>query len=227
MSMQPVCRSGNDMMKWELWPLALSWLGYFIIHSVLASIRCKQFIATKWPAAMPAYRLIYNVQAVLLLAAPLWLTAKYSGPWLWQWSGVTMWFATGLSALAIAGFLWSLKFYDSSEFLGFRQLSKRITSVDDQEQFHLSPLHRWVRHPWYFFALILIWTRDMNAAMLLSAVLLTLYFVIGSRFEERKLIRYHGERYRHYRELVPGLIPLPWKYLRTAQMQAFYDGSDR
>jgi protein-S-isoprenylcysteine O-methyltransferase Ste14 len=66
----------------------------------------------------------------------------------------------------------------------------------------------------------------MHAAMLLSAVMMTLYFFIGSRFEERKLIRYHGEQYRRYRELVPGLIPLPWKYLRKEQMQKLLEESE-
>ena len=86
----------------------------------------------------------------------------------------------------------SLKYYDGREFLGLRQLNERNASVDDQEQFQLSPLHRWVRHPWYFFALVIIWTRDMNSAMLIAAILMTLYFVIGSRLDERKLLRYHG-----------------------------------
>ena len=206
-------------MNSELLLLAFSWLGYFLIHSLLASIRFKQFVASRWSAAMPAYRLAYNVLALLLLVAPLWYTLTYSGQWLWQWSGASMWLSTGLATLAVAGFIWSLKYYDGSEFMGFRQLSQHITEVDDQEQFHLSPLHRWVRHPWYFFALLLIWTRDMNAAMLLSAIMMTLYFVIGSRLEDRKLIRYHGDVYRRYSKMVPGLIPLPWKYLDPEQMR--------
>jgi protein-S-isoprenylcysteine O-methyltransferase Ste14 len=206
-------------MTSSLWPLALSWLAYFCIHSLLASIVSKQFIAERWPGGMPAYRLAFNIVAVLLLVVPLGLTLSWSGPWVWQWQGIWLWFSLALTLLAIAGFLWSLKYYDMDEFLGLRQLSRRIASVDDQERFHLSPLHRWVRHPWYFFALLLIWTRDMHAAMLLSAVMMTLYFFIGSWFEERKLIRYHGEQYRRYRELVPGLIPLPWKYLRKEQMR--------
>jgi protein-S-isoprenylcysteine O-methyltransferase Ste14 len=209
----------QELMNTDLLLLAISWLGYFFIHSLLASIRFKQFVASHWPGAMPAYRLGYNVLAVLLLLVPLWLTLTSSGRWLWQWNGVGMWLANGLAILALIGFIWSLKHYDGSEFIGLRQLSQRITEVDDQEQFQLSPLHRWVRHPWYFFGLLLIWTRDMNAGMLLSAIMMTLYFVIGSRLEERKLIRYHGEKYRRYCELVPGLIPLAWKPLSLEQMK--------
>jgi len=100
---------------------------------------------------MPAYRLAFNILAVVLLAVPLHLTLTYPGPWLWRWSGFAFGIALVLSTAAVAGFLWSLKYYDGSEFLGLRQLRERNASVDEQEQFQLSPLHRWVRHPWYFF----------------------------------------------------------------------------
>jgi hypothetical protein len=158
--------------------LILSWLAYFSLHSLLASIWVKQFVALRWPRAMPAYRLVFNLLAVLLLAVPLGLTLNASGPWIWRWSGLASGVAVLLSAAAAAvvGFLWTLKFYDGREFLGLRQLNERNTSVDDQEQFQLSPLHRWVR--------------------------------------------YHGEIYRRYRQRVPGLFPLPWKYLRDSDVQA-------
>jgi protein-S-isoprenylcysteine O-methyltransferase Ste14 len=204
--------------------LIVSWLVYFGLHSLLASIGVKQYVATRWPRAMPAYRLVFNVLAVVLLAVPLWLSLTGSGPWLWRWSGVASYVSLTLSVAALAGFLWSLKYYDVSEFLGLRQLSERNASVDDQEQFQLSPLHRWVRHPWYFFALVILWTRDMNAAMLVTAIMLTLYFIVGSRLEEQKLIRYHGEIYRRYRERVPGLVPLPWKFLRDADLEELTGG---
>jgi protein-S-isoprenylcysteine O-methyltransferase Ste14 len=200
--------------------LILSWLAYFILHSLLASIWVKQYVASRWPRAMPGYRLVFNILAVLLLAVPLGLTLNGSGPWIWRWSGLASAVVVVLAAAAVVGFVWSLKFYDGSEFLGLRQLRERNTSVNDQEQFQLSPLHRWVRHPWYFFALVIIWTRDMNLEMLITAILLTVYFIIGSRLEERKLLLYHGEIYRRYRRRVPGLVPLPWKYLRDSDAQA-------
>jgi hypothetical protein len=37
--------------------------------------------------------------------------------------------------------------------------------------------------------------------------------VVGSRLEERKLVERFGERYRTYRQRVPGLLPLPWRML--------------
>ncbi|MCU7800140.1 MAG: hypothetical protein KZQ70_08335 [gamma proteobacterium symbiont of Lucinoma myriamae] len=45
------------------------------------------------------------------------------------------------------------------------------------------------------------------------------YFVIGSKFEERKLIAYHGEVYKKYQQKVAGVIPLPWKILSAEKAQ--------
>jgi protein-S-isoprenylcysteine O-methyltransferase Ste14 len=57
----------------------------------------------------------------------------------------------------------------------------------------------------------------MNAAWLVSAIAITLYFAIGSWFEERKLIAIHGDAYRRYRDKVPALLPLPWKFLSAEE----------
>jgi protein-S-isoprenylcysteine O-methyltransferase Ste14 len=136
---------------------------------------------------------------------------------LWQWTGGAWWLANGLALLAIFGFLYSLRWYDGAEFLGLRQWRGRVRAVEDQERFRLSPLHRVVRHPWYSLGLVLVWTRDMDAPLLLSAMMISLYFVLGSRLEERKLVAYHGDLYRSYRRLVPSLVPLPWRYLSPEQ----------
>ena len=198
--------------------LAASWLGYFALHSLLASLGVKRRVAARWPAAMPAYRLAYNALAVLLLAPPLWLMATWSGPLLWAWTGGWTWLAHALALLAVGLFAWSLSGYDSGEFSGLRQWRSRRQGIADDETLHITPLHRFVRHPWYFCALLLIWTRDMDAARLLSALFATGYFVLGSRLEERKLVAFHGEAYRRYLARVPGL--LPWRGLALSAQAA-------
>ncbi len=197
-----------------LFQLALIWLGYFIVHSGLASERVKRYVARRWTSIARYYRLYYNLFASVLLVPPLWLLHALNGPWLWKWQGAAAGWADGLAAAAIAGFIWSLRYYSGANFLGLRP------SSDTREHLRISPLHRYVRHPWYFFALIIIWTRDMTAAWLVSACLISLYFVLGSRLEERKLIAAYGEAYRRYQGAVPALFPLPWRILdkNTAQI---------
>lgn len=204
--------------------LFLAWLGYFTLHSGLASLAVKTWTATRWPRLMPAYRLGFNAIASLGVWPILWLLYRHPGQIVWAWTGAAALIANGLALAAIAGFFHTLRDYDSGEFLGLRQWRNQTRTVADQEGFHLSPAHRFVRHPWYFFSLVILWTRDMSAAMLLSALLMTAYFVVGSRLEEKKLIAYHGDRYRRYMKKVAGLLPLPWKTLTRAEARALVDG---
>ncbi len=187
--------------------LLAAWLLYFGVHSLLASLWVKQKVAARWPGFMPRYRLVFNVLAVLLLLPIFWVMEAYPWPQVWQWRGLARILANGLALLAALGFVWSLRYYDMQEFIGIRQWRGRVTSVEEQEHLKISPLHRFVRHPWYFFAMIILWTRGMNLAQLILSVMVSLYFVVGSRLEERKLIAYYGERYKQYMQRVPGLFP--------------------
>ncbi|MFA6969895.1 MAG: hypothetical protein WC208_00705 [Gallionella sp.] len=200
--------------------LSLCWIGYFALHSALASLVVKRSVSAAWPNLMPYYRLMFNILALLLILPILWLTFHDPGPMLWRWQGIAAWLANGLALAAIFCFWLSLKNYDMQEFLGLRQLQLHVRKVEDQEHFHLSPFHRFVRHPWYFFGLVVIWTRDISVTTLLSSVMITLYFFVGSRLEEKKLLVYHGDTYRRYMARVPGLIPLPWKSLTAKEAEA-------
>ena len=197
----------------ELLLLFLAWMLYFVLHSILASLLVKTWVARRWSGLMPWYRLFFNASAIILILPPLYMTFSAPGEPLWAWRGGWFYLANGIALLAVFGFFYSLRYYDGSEFIGLRQLRERQQRVEDQESFRLSPLHYYVRHPWYSLGLVLIWTRDMPPAMLVTAVSATLYFVIGAYLEERKLVVYYGDAYRQYQQRVPALIPLPWRRL--------------
>jgi protein-S-isoprenylcysteine O-methyltransferase Ste14 len=205
--------------------LVLGWGLYCGLHSLLASLAAKTWIARRWPQWLPVYRLVYNGLALLLLLPLLTLLALWRGPSLWTWSGPWAWVANGLALLAVAGFIWSLRYYDGAEFLGLRQWREGVQRLEDQERFALSPLHRFVRHPWYSLGLVLVWTRDMDPALLVSALMISFYLFIGSRLEEQRLLLCQGEVYRRYRALVPGLIPSPWRYLSRAEAAALLEAA--
>ena len=205
--------------------LSLFWLGYFVVHSTLASLRVKNWFALRYPQQMPFYRLGFNFLALFTLLPLLWLLID--GPTLWAWRGVSAWLSNGLALAALLGFVASLNYYDGQAFTGLRQWKERTRRVEDPERFQLSPFHRYVRHPWYFFGLVLIWTRDMNASMLLSCIMMTIYFVIGSRLEERKLVAAYGDSYRRYMQRVPGLFPVPWKSVSAKEAAEFVEAVAR
>lgn len=200
--------------------LALVWAAYFALHSALASLPAKEWVARHRPALTPRYRLFYNGLAVALLPIPLYLLYRTNGPELWAWTGWAGWLADGLALLAVLGFLYSTRWYDMGEFLGLRQWRQQERAIKDPMRLRISPLHRYVRHPWYSLGLVILWTRDMDPALLVSVLAVTLYLVAGSRLEERKLLAFHGNSYARYQQRVPALLPRPWRHLSRKQARA-------
>jgi protein-S-isoprenylcysteine O-methyltransferase Ste14 len=197
--------------------LAFAWALYFALHSVLAAEWTKSQVASLAPEAAQAYRITYNVLAVLMLLPMVaWILLRPS-PSVWSFEGAAGILMDGLALAAVAGFLLTSRCYAMDEFLGLRQLRGK---GGDGGGLCISPLHRYVRHPWYFLGLLLIWTRDMDLLRLTSALMITAYLVIGSRLEERKLVDWFGDVYRDYMARVPGLVPSPWHHLSPAEADA-------
>jgi len=192
--------------------LSVAWLIYYVMHSWLASHHFKRIFANSLSSLFPRYRLLYNIFSVLLLLVPLSLLFLH--PWddLWHWQGTMSFLMNGIGLMSIAVFLLSLRYYDAAAFLGLRPNTDGLIGSADGP-FTLSPLHRFVRHPWYFLGLLFIWSRDMNMGWLITCLWATFYLFIGSRLEDRKLIVEYGDAYTRYRDKVPGLIPQPWRYL--------------
>lgn len=212
-------------MKLELLWIAVAWLAYGALHSLFAAQSFKRKLERQWPALWSAYRLLFNVIAIALLLPVLWITHQFQGMPLWHVPSGIAWPAL---AIAVIGFLWSLNWYDGATFLGLRQWRDRLGPDGACDAFKLSPMHRYVRHPWYSLSLLLLWTRDLNAAWLLATAIVTLYFIIGSRLEETKLVARYGSAYRRYCRRVPALFPIPGRVLRAdeahmLETQAYQD----
>ena len=57
----------------------------------------------------------------------------------------------------------------------------------------------------------------MDYMVFTTAIMLSIYFFLGARLEETKLLAYHGDLYRQYCKKVPGIIPRPWRYLTKSE----------
>jgi protein-S-isoprenylcysteine O-methyltransferase Ste14 len=214
--------SWNDAQAMLL--IGCAWSGYYALHSVLASDRVKGVVEGRWPRFARWYRLAYNAIALALVALPLLLTAEARGELLWSWPGTSRLLADSIAGLAVLGFVASLFSYDLRAFSGLGRTTPGDGASDRGAALRISFFHRFVRHPWYFFGLVILWTREMDVALLSAALITTAYLVIGSRLEENRLIRAHGERYPAYRRAVSGLLPLPWRTL-TAEEAAKIESS--
>jgi methanethiol S-methyltransferase len=203
----------NDIIR-SFVPLILGFIAYFALHSLLASLWLKQKAQQHWPQIMPVYRLAFNVLSIILLIPLLLLMHNNPGPLLWQWPEFLGIAPQALMLLASLGFIWSLSAYDNLYFLGISQWRNRHHPQQAvPEQLSISTLHRFVRHPWYFFFLVIMWSQDLHLSQFVTYLLISGYFVIGSRLEEKKLTVEFGEVYQQYCQKVPGLFPLPWRWL--------------
>jgi protein-S-isoprenylcysteine O-methyltransferase Ste14 len=139
---------------------------------------------------------------------------------LWQPIPAPIWRVTDepvrSAFFVLYGFGWvvvivSLKAIDQWGFLGLRQIIAALRSNAASEAPFQTPwLYRVVRHPMYLGLIITFWaTPDMTLGHALYAAGMTLYILVGVRFEERGLIATFGETYRDYQRRVPMLLPWP------------------
>ena len=66
----------------------------------------------------------------------------------------------------------------------------------------------WVRHPLYFFSLLMIWFSPvLTFDRLMFNILWTGWIIVGTILEERDLTVAFGDEYKEYQQKVPMLIP--------------------
>jgi len=95
---------------------------------------------------------------------------------------------------------------DVWHFLGLRQLVE--SQPGGSPTLLVKGLYRWVRHPLYTAGLLFLWLTPLMTTSLLALNLgLSLYILIGSVFEERRLLAEFGPAYADYQRRVPRLIP--------------------
>jgi protein-S-isoprenylcysteine O-methyltransferase Ste14 len=190
--------------------IILAVLAWGALHSLLATWGAKKRLLHPFsPNAHRGYRLFYNVVAGLTLLPVLALLALLPDRTLYTipapWIAV---FILGQLIAAIALVVGLLQTGVWS-FLGLRQLVH--PSGEAPAELVTSGLYRWVRHPLYTAGLALIWLTPLMTLNLLALNLgLTVYILIGVRYEERKLRREFGQPYADYSARTPMLIP-GWK----------------
>lgn len=185
-----------------------------VLHSLTASSSLKQWWRAQFGerAYQGWYRFFYNVVSVLSFLPILYVLAtQVPQDVLWIIPAPWRWLTLLVQLAALMGLLYALLQTDVWSFVGLRQIARYFSgdpSPEAEEQLVVSGPYRWVRHPLYFFSLLVIWlTPMMTLGTFIFNVLATLYFWIGSIYEERRLTRIFGSRYASYQAEVPRLIP--------------------
>ena len=184
--------------------LAMLWILYCVLHSVLASEWLKRKLHHrmknyKW------YRLWYTVFAFVFLVILLYYQVNISTVELFASSNLI--FVTG-SIVCFSGIV-IMVICIRKYFMNLSGL-RSLVIENFSNELHITGIHKYIRHPLYLGTFGFIWGLFLllpYLSLLIANTIITVYTLIGIGLEERKLINEFGESYLKYRSDVPKLIP--------------------
>lgn len=190
-------------------------VGLLTLFAAQHSIMARKWFKDLWTRIVPqplersTYVLFSSLALILLF-------------WQWRPLGGVVWsvenplgvivlrtlFAFGWLLVLVSTFL-----INHFDLFGLRQVWFYLTEKTYEPlKFGTPALYRVVRHPLYVGWFFAFWmTPQMTLAHLLFSVATTVYILLAIRFEERDLVREHGEVYEKYRREVPMLVPFSGK----------------
>lgn len=183
-------------------------LVFFIQHSSMVKKAYRQRSARSLPEQYggPLYSIASGV--VILMLMVFWQESAYT---LFVPQGLVRGLFRAALIFAFAGVartIWTLGLLTNFRLI---PIVSELQSIEPQA----APLithgpYRWVRHPLYLSALLLIWSHpDLTLDRLLLNLSFTVWVIVGCKIEEHNLVATYGEEYRNYQQKVPML--LPWR----------------
>ncbi|HEX7295451.1 MAG TPA: isoprenylcysteine carboxylmethyltransferase family protein [Pyrinomonadaceae bacterium] len=186
-------------------------VGLLTLFAVQHSVMARKWFKEWWTRVVPkplersTYVLFSSVALIVMF-------------WQWRPLGGVVWsvqdptlrvvlralFAFGWLTVLVSTFL-----INHFDLFGMRQVWLYLRGRDYTTlKFGTPGPYRLVRHPLYVGWLFAFWsTPTMTFAHLLFSLATTAYILLAIQFEERDLVREHGDTYQAYRRSVPMLIP--------------------
>jgi protein-S-isoprenylcysteine O-methyltransferase Ste14 len=200
--------SGPQMPLVEALAINLALLAAFALqHSIMA----RPWFKDAWTKFVPKVveRSTYVLFSSLALLLLFWKWQPMGGVvWsvdnLYGYAAIEVLYGAGWLLVLVATFL-----INHFDLFGLRQVWFYLICKDyEPPTFRTPGLYKLVRHPLYVGWLMVFWAAPvMTVAHLVFAVMTTAYILVAIQFEERDLVKMHGE-YAEYRKQVPMLIPI-------------------
>lgn len=200
-------KMGLSEIKVFAWDGMLS-VVFFIQHSYMIRRSFRASLSNIIPSHYndAVFTIISSI--VLVIIVVFW---QPSATLLYELQGFPRWIARGVFFLSIAGIGWGVYALKSFDPFGRTAIRVHLSGKPLRpQQFSVYGPYLWVRHPLYFFVILLIWScPDLTIDRLLFNLLWTAWIYIGTILEEKDLVSDFGDDYRQYQRKVPMLIP--WK----------------
>jgi protein-S-isoprenylcysteine O-methyltransferase Ste14 len=181
--------------------------GFGVQHSILATLRVKRVVKAKTGIEALAWRSVESLSNVLyiLCAGALW---QHTHDVVWRLGGAPM---VILYVLAAASWVWYWELhlfeYDCGLAFGSTTLVAQLAGAQGPKLISWKiGSRRWIRFPVHtaFFGMFFL-LPTMTTDLLLLAIVLNTYNVIGSILYDKRLLTLAGDAYRPY-IAVTGLI---------------------
>ncbi|MFA7290416.1 MAG: isoprenylcysteine carboxylmethyltransferase family protein [Melioribacteraceae bacterium] len=185
-----------------------------VSHTILASCNIKKRIIENAGNKIAFYRLFYNISSLIIFLA-IYEIAPKPNLVIYDLAFPYDLISVGLQIVFIGLLIWTIRYIDGKEFLGISQIIRYykgtydINELDEKQSLVIKGPFKFVRHPIYLFSFMFLLVRPtMDLFYLISLVCILVYFVIGSYYEEKKLIERFGDEYLEYQKKVARIFPI-------------------
>jgi len=195
-------------MKYLL--IILMWSGYCALHSYLISIGFTYLMHRLLKKYFAFYRLFYILISLFLLIPLINYTGQLDGKVIIVYGHYLNILRHILIYGSLMMFFWAFFFdYDSLSFFGIRQILNfgKTNEIKPMNEIKKSGLLGMMRHPMYLALIIYLWCQTSKMADIIVNLVLTVYIIIGTFLEEKKLVLEFGETYIQYQKEVPMIVP--------------------
>ncbi|HMK34248.1 MAG TPA: isoprenylcysteine carboxylmethyltransferase family protein [Desulfomonilaceae bacterium] len=181
-------------------------MAFFLQHSCMIRRSLQQRMARYMDERYQGVSYTLSSSVVLLVLVIFWQQSGYTVA---SAEGVFRWLLRGVFACSLIGFFWGTRAVSPLDLFGIRRLRRRLLDLPQKpDRFRVRGPYRWVRHPLYFFCLLMIWScPDVSVDRFMFNCLWSAWIIMATVLEERDLVHAFGEDYRRYRKEVPMLIP--------------------
>src|SRR5574340_372193 len=195
-------------MTTGFWWILISLVVYGGLHSLLASRRLKARLTNRFgPASLRWHRFLFSAISGLTILPILALVALLPDRPIYA---VAQPLSALLDLLRLVGAVGLVYGVLQTGFMNFIGLDRVLdpAAVNRPPRLVTDGLYRWVRHPLYTSAFLLLWAApELSWNKLAFNLGVSAYLVIGSIYEEQKLRDEFGAAYDDYRQRTPAFLP--------------------